>query len=489
MSHILKLSVLSLLVLAACGQTEQDKVNIESAQPPAHAAIAPIKSNEMVVTYKIGDNPPRDWTIVPELSPDTMILECAVGETVPVTFTTDIETRTIPMRIEQDSIMFDIVVNDDIVALTELKCIDEIIRYKGDYSADRATAGDYAADISPVLQTYFNADAPGSILSITEGDEVLYEIAIGLDKLEETTERRVDEAFDIASVSKEFTAISILQLAEQGLLTIGDPISKYFDDLPNGDEITLHHLLTHTHGLPQIRNAEDYDDSVRRELDVALDHIRAQDILFAPGERYSYGNTAYYLLAVIAEQVSGLDRKAYVQQNLFAPAGMTESSFIADDPKSLRRVKAYNEAEGEFVLRTFEYFFGNEAGAGDIISTINDIRRWQRAVSDGTLISAETFALATAPKVLNDGTEIARGYGFFRGQLNGEIVIYNSGDFFTHTRHFYMPSRDLSIILNLNGTPQYDGGQSSIVWMQIVGKVFNTQMVELFDNVIDLNEL
>ena len=489
MQNFMKLSVLPVLILAGCGQTAKHTSITENTPPFTQAKSAPIKSNEMVITYQIGDNPANNWTIVPELSPDTLALECAAGETVPVTFTTDIETRTIPMQIEQDSVLFDIIVKDHIVALTELKCIDEIIRYKGDYSANRATAGDYSADILPLLETYFTPDAPGSILSISEGEEILYESAIGINNQADGTKRQIDEAFDIASVSKELTAISILQLAEQGLLSIHDPISKYFDDLPNGDEITLHHLLTHTHGLPQIRNAETYDDRIPRELSMALEHIRAQDILFEPGERYSYGNTSYYLLAMIAQQVSGLDRETYVRENLLIPAGMTESFFVSEDPDGKRRVVGYNEIEGGIEERTFELDVSNVVGTGDLVSTIDDLRRWQRAVSNGTLISAETFALATTPKTLNDGTEIARGYGFFQGMMNGELVIYNTGDFFTHTRYFYMPSRDLSIILNLNGTPQYDGGQSSVVWMQIVGKVFNKQTVELFDDVIDLNEL
>ena len=243
-----------------------------------------------------------------------------------------------------------------------------------------------------------------------------------------STRRQVSEAFDIASVSKEFTAISILQLVEQGKLSLEDPLSTFFADLPNGDQITLHHMLTHTHGLSQIRTGEGFDDTVPRDLDVALGHIRSQGAKFAPGERYDYGNTSYYLLAMIAERVSGIDRETYVTENLFGPAGMTESTFIADDPDSKRRVGAYNELDGAHVPRTFDNYLPNAVGQGDIVSTFRDMRRWQRAVSDGTLISPEMFALAVAPKQLNDGSQIERGYGFFYGEVDGELIIYNTGD-------------------------------------------------------------
>lgn len=475
--------IASVFLLAACGQSADKPIDERSA------IIAPIASGEMVIKFQIGEQDPRDWTITPELSPDTLVFECPMGETIPVTFETDVETRTIPMTLEQDSLQFDVIVNENIVALTELKCIEEIVRYTGDFSADRPTAGDYERDIEPILETYFDERGPGAIVSIVEDDRILLEAAIGYDNIEAQTRRQVSEAFDIASVSKEFTAISILQLVEQGKLSLEDPLSTFFADLPNGDQITLHHMLTHTHGLSQIRTGEGFDDTVPRDLDVALGHIRSQGAKFAPGERYDYGNTSYYLLAMIAERVSGIDRETYVTENLFGPAGMTESTFIADDPDSKRRVGAYNELDGAHVPRTFDNYLPNAVGQGDIVSTFRDMRRWQRAVSDGTLISPEMFALAVAPKQLNDGSQIERGYGFFYGEVDGELIIYNTGDFFTHTRQLYMPSRDLSIMVNTNATPQYDSGQSSIVWLQIVGKVLNRQKLTIFGDEIDLNDL
>lgn len=481
-------AIASVIFLAACGNSASKPTDEQSQANVSETTIAPIASGEMVIAIQIGEQEPFDWTITPELSPDTLVLECPKGETVSVTFETDIETRTIPMMIEQDSLQFDVIVNEDIVALTELKCIEEIVRYEGDFSADRAEAGDYDRDIGTVLEAYFTADGPGAIVSIVEGDRVLLETAIGRDSIEEQTDRKVGEAFDIASVSKEFTAISILQLAERGQLSLDDPLSKYFDNMPNGEQITLHHMLSHTHGLSQIRTGEGFDDTVPRDLNVALGHIRSQGAKFDPGERYDYGNTSYYLLAMIAERVSGMDRKTYVTEKLFGPAGMTQSSFIADDSNAPRRVGAYNEVDGQQVPRTFDNYLPNAVGQGDIVSTLTDMHRWQRAVSDGTLISPEMFELAVTPKALNDGTQIERGYGFFYGEVDGELIIYNTGDMFTHTRHFYMPSRDLSIILNTNGTPEYDGGQSSVVWLQIIGKALNRQTLTFFGEEIDLND-
>lgn len=475
------------LLLAACTPPAPAPETPVSA--PDLAEIAPIRSGEMVIKFQIGDAAPRDWTITPELSPDTLVFECPANETVPVTFTTDLETRTLPMTLAQDSIQFDILMQDGTVALTELKCIDEIARYQGDFSAERASAGEFATDLAPLLNTYFKPGEPGIILSIAEGDTAPYETALGLDQLTPALDRRADQAFDIASVSKEFTAVSILQLAERDRLSLQDPVAKYFDDVPNGDTVTLHHLLTHTHGLAQIRTADAYDETAPRTLATSLEHIRSQGAEFAPGEQYSYGNTSYYLLAHIAEQVSGEDRETYIRQNLLEPAGMTQSYFITNAPDEARRAGAFTETDNGQTPRSFDFHPSFAFGAGDIVSTLGDLRKWQRAISNGTLISADTFAEMVTPRTLNDGTEIARGYGPFHGKLGDELIVYNTGDYFTHTRHFYMPSRDLSIILNTNGTPQYDGGQSSIVWAQIIGKVFNRQFISLFGDDIDLNDV
>ena len=487
-----KFAYASVLLLWACtpaSDINQPDVTVPGEVVPVADSIAPIRSTQMVIKFQIGDAAPRDWTITPELSPDVLTLECPADEVTNITFTTDLETRTFAMTPEIASPQFDVLVNEDITAFTEIRCIPPIARYTGDFSAERPTANDFEADIGSILATYFADDAPGIILSIAEGDEVLYQKAVGLMDVEAGIPRQVNETFDIASVSKEFTAVSILQLAERNALSLDDPLSKYFSDLPNGDEITLHHLLTHTHGLPQIMSAKTFDGTLPRDLEVSLGHIREQAPRFAPGERYDYGNTPYYLLAVIAQKVSGQDRRTYIRENLLEPAGMTDSFFVYDTPQPAQRTKGYNETDGVIEPRVFDFDPGFAFGTGDIASTLADMHKWQRALSNGTVLSQEMFALATEPKTLNDGREIARGYGFFRGMINGKLAIYNTGDFFTHTRHYYVPDRDLSIILNTNGTPQYDGGQSSIVLMQVLGKVFNTQVLEMFDSSIDLNDL
>ncbi|MEM7493856.1 MAG: serine hydrolase domain-containing protein, partial [Pseudomonadota bacterium] len=238
-------SILATLLLSACGPNQVSDAD-PSSPSTSDAGIPPIRSAEMVLQFKIGDEDFSDWVVIPELSPDRLTLECPEEGAVEVTFKTDLETRTIPVTLEQRSVTFNILVKDEVKALTELKCIPQIARYSGDFSADREHVGDFQADITPVLETYFKPDEPGIAILISEGDQTLYANAIGISNYDTGATRTVDDAIEIASISKEFTTVAILQLAEQNALSLNDPLNKYFDDLPNGESITIHHLLSHT---------------------------------------------------------------------------------------------------------------------------------------------------------------------------------------------------------------------------------------------------
>ena len=389
----------------------------------------------------------------------------------------------------KDTVQFNILVGGNATALTEIKCIPKRIRYHGNYATEVSNTDSLTVKLDPVLNTYFDDNRPGIILAVSKSNQPVFQTAKGIANLDGQIPRNTRESFDIASVTKEFTAIAILQLVERGILSLDSPISSYLDDIPNGENITIHHLLTHTHGLPQILGADGYDLTLPLDINVALDPLRGLQINFEPGERHQYGNTSYFLLAHIADLVSGQSRNAYFREHIFGPANMSQSSFIMETTDIGTRVLGYNEASQDITLRTFEEHDSQVTGTGDVISTLSDMLKWQRAITDGTLISSEMFELASAPKYLNDGTEISRGYGFFRGTLDGETIIYNTGDLYTRTRHFYMPGRDISVVLNMNSSVEFDGGLPSVVFLQILGKVFDRSKLDMFDETIDLNTL
>lgn len=470
------------LISPASGSPRERQPTITANSP--HATI---KSGSSVVKVKI-NNEERDWRISPELSPDRLLVECSDANITKVIFTTDKQEQTFELS-GDDVIQFNIALDNSLSALTEIKCIAQRARYRGSYSANRSTVGNYSADLNPLLNTYFNEKIPGAVLSIWKNGSLEFQSSIGLANIDTEKHRSLDQPFDIASVTKEFTAVSILQLVEKGKIGLDDKVEKYIQGLPNGKNITIHHLLTHTHGLPDVMQSKDFDGVSPRDVEKTLEWLSEMEIHFQAGEMYEYGNTSYYILSVIVEQVSGQDFKSYIRRNLFQRANMTESYFITDANKQDVRVFGYNESSGDYSLRTFEFHDTQASGTGDIASTLNDMRKWQQSLSNGTVLSKEMFALAVAPKHLNNGTKIDRGYGFAHAIINGEIAIYNTGDLYTHTRHFYLIDQDLSIILNLNGSLEYDGGLASVVFLQIIGKVLNQQTLEMFDETIDVNEL
>lgn len=458
----------------------------QSIAQPSNSSLK-ITSSTYDLKIKI-DGVQRGWRVSPNVSPDTLLVECKNDQFTNVVFMTDKNEHSFQLS-GKDLVQFNIVMDGGASALTEIKCIKPRTRYKGDYSPQRATVGDYQKDIVPLLDTYFKNDRPGATLTIWKNDKLKFEYSKGLADIETGKLRNSQQPFDIASISKEFTAISILQLVENGKVKLDDSVDNYIRGLPNGKNITIHHLLTHTHGLPDVMQSKEFDGISPQDKEQTLNWLRNMKSQFLPGEKYEYGNTAYFVLSVIVERVSGQKLKKYIRENLFNRAKMQESYFLTDRDLKTKRVVGYNEKNGISTIRKFDFHDTQSSGTGDIVSTTNDLRKWQYALANGRIVSKKMFAVAAFPKYLNDGTQIDRGYGFAHGRFNNQTAIYNTGDLYTHTRLFYLIDQDLSIILNMNGSVENDGGLASVVFLQILGKILNQQKLEMFDDVIDLNKL
>lgn len=446
-----------------------------------------IPSSTYDIKIKI-DEMQRDWRISPNVSPDTLMVECKNDQFTNVVFITDKKKQLFQVS-GQDLIQFNILMDDGLSALTAIKCIKPRTRYKGDYSPERQNAGNYQKDLVPLLDTYFSDDRAGATLTIWKKGQLNFKYSKGLANIEASVVRNFQQLFDIASISKEFTAMSILQLVEAGKIKLEDTLEIYIKGLPNGKNITIHHLLTHTHGLPDVMQSEEFDGISHQNKEKTLNWLRNMKSQFEPGEKYEYGNTAYFVLSVIVERVSEQNLKSYIRNNLFMPAKMKDSHFLTDSNINVERVTGYNENNDISTIRKFDFHDSQASGTGDIVSTANDLIKWHRALSNGTILSKKMFEMALAPKYLNDGTKIDRGYGFAHGIFQNQNAIHNTGDLYTHTRYFYIPDQDLSIVLNMNGSIENDGGLASIVFMQIIGKVLNQQTLQMFDEVVDLNKL
>jgi CubicO group peptidase (beta-lactamase class C family) len=258
--------------------------------------------------------------------------------------------------------------------------------------------------------------------------------------------------FRLASVSKQFTATAILLLARDGRLTLDDAASRHLPAWPAyAQAVTIRHLLTHTSGLP------DYDDGVPdatpqlSDADVYAFVQRQSALLFAPGSRYRYSNTAYALLALIVEHASGQPFPAFLKARIFRPLGMKRTlAYTRTGPPVPARAYGHSRSGGGWRVDD-QSPTSAVLGDGGIYSNLNDLARWVRALERCTLLDCETLNASWTSARLNDGTPVHYGFGWRLETRDGRPVIGHTGE----TRGFRnallrFPAERLTVILLTN---------------------------------------
>ena len=217
-------------------------------------------------------------------------------------------------------------------------------------------------------------------------------------------EALLDGPVDIASLAKGFTAMAVMMLAEQGKLRYDDPVGHYLPALAEATPaITLRHLLTHTSGIPDVGDLGiDRPNLLERDV---LEAVGTQCKNFArPGLRYRYSNAGYNLLAMVVETVSGQRFDDVLQNSIFAPLGMSRTRPLSG-PRSAEAVK----------------------GDGGLVSTLDDLLQWDRAVASGKLVGAKTLSEAFVPATVAEGTS-TYAFGWNVGQRHGDTLIWHTGN-------------------------------------------------------------
>lgn len=276
------------------------------------------------------------------------------------------------------------------------------------------------AYVKPLLEMKaFN----GSILIAKQG-QVLLSKGYGMADYELDVPNTPQTKFHIASISKTFTATAILLLQERGLLNVSDPLTKYIPDYPKGDKITLHHLLTHTSGIPDVNGFPDYNDKSKfPQTPASLIELFKQTPLAAqPGERYGYSNSNYNLLAFIIEKVSGKSYGELLRENIFDPLGMKDT---AHDGGAVALVK--NRASGYVPagvdsLENAPYLdWTMKTGNGSLYSTVEDLYKWDRA-----LYTEKILKKSSLDEMFTKHVDDAIGYGWFISRrLNRHVLRMN----------------------------------------------------------------
>jgi len=262
----------------------------------------------------------------------------------------------------------------------------------------------------------------GSVLLARNG-KVLVSKGFGMANYELDVPNSPQTKFHIASVSKTFTAAAIMMLAERGRLSPEDPVAKLIPDYPNGDRLTVHHLLVHTSGIPNINDFPDYDQISRfpQTPRTLVDMFKDKPLVMTPGERYSYSNSNYNLLAYIIEMISGQRYGEFLARNIFEPLGMTSSGHDGDSSALLKSRAAGYVPAGVSDLENAPYLdWSAKTGNGSLYSTVEDLFKWDRALTTEKILKK-----ATLDRIFTDHVE-GTGYGWFVGRkLNRRVVRMN----------------------------------------------------------------
>ncbi|MCX7974558.1 MAG: serine hydrolase [Candidatus Aminicenantes bacterium] len=261
----------------------------------------------------------------------------------------------------------------------------------------------------------------GAVLIGYKG-KIIFEKGFGLANYELNVPIASRTKFRLGSLTKSFTATAILQLAERGLLNLNDLVSKYLPDYPQGDKITIHHLLTHASGIPNFTALPAYPKFKLNPttLNRTIGLFRQLPLEFEPGTKFRYSNSNYILLTAIIEKVSGQNYADYLRENIFLPLNMLETGY--DDPNSIikYRARGYSLKDGEVINAPY-IDMTVPAGAGGLLSTVGDLFAWDQGLRSDQILKAASREKMFTPYLEN------YGYGWVIKKINGRLVAQHSG--------------------------------------------------------------
>ena len=301
----------------------------------------------------------------------------------------------------------------------------------------------------------------GAAVGVVRDGQVIYVKTFGDRNIAQSKPVDADTRFEIGSVTKQFTASAILQLQEQGKLSIDDRLAKYLPSFPHANEITLRQLLNQISGLPNYTAMPDIVNEMSTVPDAStkIAAYVAGPLHFVPGTKWEYSNTNYWVLGQVVATVSGTTWEDYVRTHLFVPAGMLHSGFISDEPKFDDFATPYwqgpkNDGPLQPAPTMLESWPG---GAGAIVSTIGDLAAWDGALAGGKIISHDDFVVMSTPARLADGklTDYGMGLGIARFEGHNRIG-HGGGTNGSLTGNSTYPDDNLDIIVmenSLRGDP------------------------------------
>jgi D-alanyl-D-alanine carboxypeptidase len=313
-----------------------------------------------------------------------------------------------------------------------------------------------AASIDAAIAPYYKATDPGATLIVTRDGKTVLRKAYGMANVAAKVPMREDTSLRLGSITKQFTSTAILMLVDEGKVAVTDPITKFLPDYPtHGKLITVEHLLTHTSGIVSYTSKPDFQSSMTRDLTVQqmIDTFKNDKLEFDPGTRYAYNNSGYFLLGAIIEKVSGMPYAKFVEQRIFVPLEMTQTAYEGFERAPTMRAAGHSSGPSGFTPSP-PLSMSQPYAAGSLVSTVDDLARWDAAIASGKLLKASSWSKAFTPYTLADGKSTDYGYGWSVGKLRGSPVIGHGGGingFSTYALRLPEQKVYVAVLTNLDG--------------------------------------
>ena len=332
-------------------------------------------------------------------------------------------------------------------------------------SADSRSPTDLEARIDALFSNVVGDRSPGFAVLVSKDGRVIVQKGHGLADVDSRRRIYPETKFRIGSITKQFTAVAILKLQEQGQLSLHDRLSKFIADYPRGEEVSLYHLLTHTSGLRDHTTKTNFLENITRPTttEALIESFKQDGYDSAPGDRYRYNNSGYVLLGYVIKRASGMSYGAYLRRTFFDPLAMRNTGVHHGGRELENEARGYANEEGG-VVSAIDWDMSHVGAAGSLYSTIGDLNRWSDALFNGKVLSAGTLEQALKVGVLRGDdprhpVEMGYGLGFEIADLNGLRQVGHGGELAGFGGYLlHVPEEGITVVLLHNCVPQLPGG-------------------------------
>lgn len=341
-----------------------------------------------------------------------------------------------------------------------------------------------AERLDAIVASRVAPDGPGVAVVVVQDGATLLRKGYGMADLERNVPIEPDMIFRIGSMTKQFTAVAVLQLVKEGKVKLDDPLAKYVPDFPNADKVTVEHLLTHTSGIKSYTAVPRFMTHLRDDMTPIqiVETVRDEPTDFAPDAAFLYNNSGYVFLGIVIEKASGMAYRDYMQAKVFGPLGMT-STFVGDENLVVpRRVQGYERGPDGAVRHSRYISMSQPYAAGSIESSVDDLAKWSAQLLSGGAIDADLLQLAWTSHKTANGKPTGYGFGWQVSEEDGLRYIEHGGGIPGFVSHgTLVPERKLfvTVLHNALGTDIDPQWLASALAFEALGRPWNQTPVTL----------